>query len=187
MYSFFARFELDRSEEPTENLSSTEIRYLPSSLLSASLPVSSRVVRYFRLNSSNISRGCLFIRHEKFSPLPLQAIRFNLVRVDSIRRVVWLNSFRDKSAERGRGRNTSDKPSKSLKRGNSRLFSGLLLSNFGIGFSITIDVVAYHFVTSNRNFSVRFPRVSILISEHVNRVENQFEIYFKNLFLISYR
>lgn len=59
-----------------------------------------RVVRYFRSNSSNISWGCLFIRRKKFSPLPLQAIQFNSVRVDSIRRVVWLNSFRDKSGEK---------------------------------------------------------------------------------------
>lgn len=109
-----------------------------SSVLS-SFVLSSRVVRYFRSNSSNISRGCLFIRHEKFSPLPLQAIRFNLVRVDSIRRVVWLNSFRNKSAERGRGRNTSDKPSKSLKRGNSRAHLGpSLFECFGIGLSPSI-------------------------------------------------
>lgn len=87
---------LNQLEKPTKNLLSTEIRYL----LVSSSPMFFRIVRYFRSNSSNISWGCLFIRREKFSPLPLQAIRFNSVRVDSIRRVVWLNSFRDKSGEK---------------------------------------------------------------------------------------
>jgi len=84
----------------------------------------SRAIPYFRSNSSNISWGCLFIRREKFLPLSLQAIRFNSVRIDSIRRVVWLNSFRNKSREK-RMREERDNPRNHWNETSSRL-SGLL-------------------------------------------------------------
>lgn len=164
---------LNQLEKPTKNLLSTEIRYL----LVSSSPMFFRIVRYFRSNSSNISWGCLFAARN--FPLPLQAIRFNSVRVDSIRRVVWLNSFRDKSGEK-RTRNEHGRQTLEITGVRQATGSGSL-AFFSID-RLTQRSASWNNDSasmSNRDLSECYPSESVLSVDPYNWVYARSKVNFK--------